>query len=265
MAVQHLPRTTSVEEASACIAEHGYVVIDELVPPETMDRLEAEVEPHLEATAYGTMPALGLLTRRTGSLIARSPTVRELLLDPLYLGIVRHRLSHAYSVQLGLTELIALSPGAPAQFLHRDELLFDGYPFANDYEITTNTLWAVSDYTEEMGATRVVPGSHRLGPDERFTEADTVAAEMTRGSVLIFSGKLYHGGGENRSDRVRKALDLCFNVGWVRQEENQYLSCPPEIARTLPEELLRLMGYSASHGYGHVGNREDPLGALGLG
>jgi ectoine hydroxylase-related dioxygenase (phytanoyl-CoA dioxygenase family) len=114
-----------------------------------------------------------------------------------------------------------------------------------------------------MGATRVVPGSQRLGPDERFTEADTVAAEMTRGSVLIFSGKLYHGGGENRSDRVRKALDLCFNVGWVRQEENQYLSCPPEIARTLPDDLLRLMGYRADHGYGHVGNRQDPLQALG--
>lgn len=262
MPVQHLPNTTSVEDAVACIAEHGYVIIDELAPPGIMDRVEAELDPYLEATGFGHIPELGLLTRRTGSLIARSPAVRELILNPLFLGIVKQRLSHASMVQLALTELIALSPGAAAQFLHRDELLYDGYPFANDYEIYTNSLWAVTDYTEEMGATRVVPGSHKLGPSERFTIEDTVAAEMPRGSVLIFSGKVYHGGGENKSNRVRKALDLGFTVGWVRQEENQYLSCPPEIARTLPEELLRLMGYDWKHGYGHVANREDPLQAL---
>ncbi|MCB0997493.1 MAG: phytanoyl-CoA dioxygenase family protein [Acidimicrobiales bacterium] len=262
MPVQHLPRTATVEDASACIAEHGYVIIDELAPPATMDRIEAELDPYLEATEFGENAALGLRTRRTGSLIARSPTLRGLILDELYLGVIRHRLAHASMVQLALTELIALSPGAEAQFLHRDELLFDAYPFANDYEIYTNTLWALSDYTEEMGATRVVPGSHKLGPEEQFTQDDTVAAEMARGSVLIFSGKVYHGGGENRSDRVRKAIDVGFTVGWVRQEENQFLSCPPEIARSLPEELLRLMGYQAAHGYGHVGNREDPLIAL---
>lgn len=262
MGVPHLPRTTSVDDAVACIAEHGYVIIDELASPTTMDRVEAELDPFLEATPFGSMPALGLRTRRTGSLIARSPAVRELVLDELLLGIVSRRLAHASTMQLALTELIALSPGAEAQFLHRDELLYDAYPFANDYEIYTNTLWAVTDYTEEMGATRLVPGSHRLGPDERFTADDTVAAEMPRGSVIIFSGKLYHGGGENRSTRVRKALDLGFTVGWVRQEENQYLSCPPEVARTLPDELLRLMGYRAVHGYGHVANREDPLTVL---
>ena len=84
---------------------------------------------------------------------------------------------------------------------------------------------------------------------------------MSRGSVLIFSGKLYHGGGANRSDRVRKALDIGFTVGWVRQEENQYLSCPPDVARTLPDDLLRLMGYESSYTYGFVGNREAKLRA----
>jgi hypothetical protein len=44
----------------------------------------------------------------------------------------------------------------------RDELLFDAYPFASDHEVYSNTLWAVTDCTEEMGATRVVPGSHTL-------------------------------------------------------------------------------------------------------
>lgn len=183
-------------------------------------------------------------------------------MNSLVLGVVKKVLAHAQMVQLSLTEIIALSPGADAQFVHRDELLFDAYPFENSYEVYCNTLWAVTDYTEEMGATRIVPGSHRLKSDLQFAPEDTVAAEMPRGSVLIFSGKLYHGGGANRSDRVRKALDLGYTVGWVRQEENQYLSCPLEVARTLPEDLLRLMGYAVAHGYGGIGDRLDPLSAI---
>ena len=87
----------------------------------------------------------------------------------------------------------------------------------------------MTDYTEEMGATRIVPGSHKLGSDRQFDLKDTVPAEMPRGSVLIYSGKLYHGGGGNK---------------------------------TLPEDLLRLMGYASAHGYGLIGDRLDPLTAI---
>ncbi len=72
--------------------------------------------------------------------------------------------------------------------------------------------------------------------------------------------KVYHGGGQNRSQRERRLMDLGYAVSWVRQEENQFLACPPEIAKTLPEDLLRLMGYRADHGYGHAGDRNtDPI------
>ena len=227
MPVHHLPRTTDADEAAANIQKHGYVIVDELVPPATMDRLEAELDPYLEKSAYGAIPGFdGLHTRRTGSLIARSPLVRELVMNDLVLGVVKKVLARAQLVQLSLTEVIALSPGAEAQFIHRDELLFDAYPFDNSYEVYCNTLWAMTDYTEEMGATRIVPGSHRLESDLQFAPEDTIAAEMSRGSVLIYSGKLYHGGGENKSDRVRKALDLGYAVGWVRQEETNTFPAP---------------------------------------
>ena len=144
------------------------------------------------------------------------------MINALVLGVVEKFLSHAQLVQLSLTEVIALSPGAQAQFIHRDELLFDAYPFDNSYEVYCN-------YTEEMGATRIVPGSHKLGSDRQFDLKDTVPAEMPRGSVLIYSGKLYHGGGGNK---------------------------------TLPEDLLRLMGYASAHGYGLIGDRLDPLTAI---
>ena len=133
-----------------------------------MDRLE-RARSYLAKSGYGAIPGFdGPHTRRTGSLIARSSPVRELVINALVLGVVRKVLSHAQLVQLSLTEVIALSPGAEAQFIHRDELLFDVYPFDNGYEVYCNTLWAITDYTEEMGAMRIVPGSHRLGSDVQF-------------------------------------------------------------------------------------------------
>ncbi len=263
MTLQHLPRTATVEQAVSALHDQGCVVIDRLVPAETIDRVEAELGPWIEATPHGNEAGHGLRTRRTSSLIARSETVREWVMDDLVLGVAKSFLSHAATIQLSATEVITLSPGADAQFIHRDEVLFDAFPFPNDYDVYCNTLWALSDTTEEMGATRVVPGSHRLPGDSEFTVEDTVPVEMTRGSVMIFSGKLFHGGGQNRSNRERHLLDLGYAVSWVRQEENQYLACPPEIARTLPESLQRLMGYRSDNGYGHPGDRlTDPLEAL---
>jgi ectoine hydroxylase-related dioxygenase (phytanoyl-CoA dioxygenase family) len=263
MTLQHLPRTATVEQAVSALHDQGCVVIDRLVPAETIDRVEAELGPWIEATPHGNEAGHGLRTRRTSSLIARSETVREWVMDDLVLGVAKSFLSHAATIQLSATEVITLSPGADAQFIHRDEVLFDAFPFPNDYDVYCNTLWALSDTTEEMGATRVVPGSHRLPGDSEFTVEDTVPVEMTRGSVMIFSGKLFHGGGQNRSNRERQLLDLGYAVSWVRQEENQYLACPPEIARTLPESLQRLMGYRSDNGYGHPGDRlTEPLEAL---
>ena len=143
-----------------------------------MDRLEAELDPHLEKSPYGTVPGFdGPRTRRTGSLIARSSTVRELVVNALVLGVVEKFHSHAQLMQLSLTEVIALSPGAQAQFIHRDELLLDAYPFDNSYAVYCNTILAMTDCTEEMGATRIVPGSHKLGSDVQFDVTDTAGAE----------------------------------------------------------------------------------------
>jgi ectoine hydroxylase-related dioxygenase (phytanoyl-CoA dioxygenase family) len=166
---------------------------------------------------------------------------------------------------IGLTEMIALWPGSPPQFLHQDQNVLGPYPFDKDYELMISSLWAVTDYTDEMGATRFVPDSHTVGAGRQFTQEDTIAAEMPRGSVLLFSGRLYHGSGENRSERVRRGMCVDFIPGWLRQMENQFLACPPDIVRTLPPDLLRLMGYQVTpHAAGRVGDWLDPLSvALG--
>jgi ectoine hydroxylase-related dioxygenase (phytanoyl-CoA dioxygenase family) len=100
------------------------------------------------------------------------------------------------------------------------------------------------DFTEANGATRVIPGSHQREDRLQFTHVDTVAAEMPAGSVLFYTGALYHSGGANRSQAARLGLNITYAVSWLRQEENQYLAVPADLARTLPEPLLRLMGYA---------------------
>ncbi|MFM8408696.1 MAG: phytanoyl-CoA dioxygenase family protein, partial [Alphaproteobacteria bacterium] len=172
-------------------------------------------------------------------------------------------LAHATSWQLHLTQVIAIGPGQGGQSVHRDQWAFDFFPFPVGYEVQCNTIWAIDDFTEENGATRLVPGSHRREDGLAFEQGDTVAATMPAGSVLLYTGSLYHGAGANRSGATRRGLNLTYAVSWLRQEENQYLSIPPEVARTLPEDLLRLVGYArGAYALGYVDDMRDPLDVL---
>ena len=159
--------------------------------------------------------------------------------------------------------MITVHPGSPAQVLHQDQLAWDFFPFPNDYEVQCNTLWAMTDYTAENGATRIVPDSQFAGTGQKYPPEAGIPAEMKKGSVLLYTGKIYHGAGANNTDKVRQALNITYAVGWVRQEENQYLATPPEVARTLPDDLLKLMGYQCGcFAMGYVRDFEDPLAYL---
>jgi len=264
MTLVHFPRDAAPKDIERGLRDHGYAIIDRLVVPDVMDQIHVELEPYMDATPFGEDSILGKRTKRTGALIARSPTARALIMDPVVLAVTRRFLSHATTFQVHCTQVVALYPGSQAQTLHQDEVAWDMYPFPDDYHVQCNTLWAMTDYTEEMGATRIIPGSHRAGRSREFAIEDSAAAEMEKGSVLLYDGKVYHGSGHNRSNKVRRALNLTYAVGWVRQEENQYLSCPPDIARGLPEDLLRLMGYDCgAFALGYVNAFEHPLTALG--
>ena len=263
MSVQHLPNTATIEEATAVMREHGHVIIDCLVPESVMDQVRSDMQPFNPQAQPTNAEWGGDYAQRVGKLIARSPAGRDLAMNPLVLGVVKNILSCASTFQICTTEMISLNPGAPAQVIHTDELLYDDFIFPDDCIACCNTLWAVTDYTEENGATRIVPGSHAR-PPAHYKMEDTLPAEMKRGSVLIFSGKLWHAGGNNRSNDVRIAQAINYSLGWLRQGENQYIACPPEIARTLPDDLLKLMGYQVGpkYGYGHAGAQADPLKAL---
>ena len=263
MTVSHLTASASGAEVAAALAADGAVVVDSLVTPEVMDAIADEMAPFVAHTATGPDDFSGHRTRRTGALIARSPASRQLVMHPLVLDAVGLVLAHATNHQLHLTQLISIGPGEPAQPIHRDQWAFDFFPFPSGYEVQCNTIWALTDFTERNGATRVIPGSNRLADKLRFGEADTEPAEMTAGSVLFYTGSLYHGGGANRSDAVRTGVNITYNLAWLRQEENQYLSVPFEVAKTLPEDLLRLMGYArGAYALGYVDDLRDPIAVV---
>ncbi len=260
--LQHLPPTTSADDVVAALRSDGGVIVDDLAPPALLDRFEEELAPWLEATPFGEEDFAGRATRRTGALVARCPTARELLQHPLILATTTGLLEGATTFHVHLTQTIAIGPGEPAQPIHRDQWAFDFFPFPEGYDVQLNTIWALTDFSEANGATRVVPGSNRGDVDRlgSFDAADTVPAEMSRGSVLVYSGSVHHGGGANTTDGTRSGINLTYARSWLRQEENQYLSVPLEVARTLDDDLLRLLGYArGAYALGYVDDGRDPL------
>jgi ectoine hydroxylase-related dioxygenase (phytanoyl-CoA dioxygenase family) len=260
--LQHLSPTASADDVVAVLRSDGAVVVDDLAPAQVLDRLEGELDPWLSATPYGVEDFAGRSTRRTGALTARCPASRELLQHPLVLDATRQLLEGSTTFQVHLTQAIAIGPGQPAQPIHRDQWAFDFFAFPEGYDVQLNTIWALTDFTEANGATRGVPGSNNGDVDRlgSFEHADTVPAEMARGSVLVYSGSVHHGGGANTTDAVRVGVNLTYARSWLRQEENQYLAVPMEVARTLDDDLLRLLGFTlGAYALGYVGDGRDPL------
>jgi hypothetical protein len=263
MSIPRFAAPVPAEKVAEALAEAGVAIVERLESPERMAEALRELAPFLEATPPGVDGFAGRRTRRTGGLIARSPVCRELVAHPFVLDVVRRVLGHASNFQLHLTQLISIGPGEPAQPVHRDQWAFDFFPFPLGFEVQCNTIWAANDFSEKNGATRVIPGSNRYADKLQFGEADGLPAEMPTGSLVFYTGSLYHGAGANRSDHVRYGVNLTYAIGWLRQEENQYLSVPAEVARTLPDSLLRLMGYArGAYALGYVDDVRDPLDAL---
>ena len=159
-------------------------------------------------------------------------------------------------MQLHFTSAVAIAPGESAQILHRDRGIWGGF-VPRQIEPLFSTIWALTPFTRENGATQVVVGSHRW-EKKRQPEPDEIAyAEMSPGSVLCYNGTVLHGGGANATeDETRVGVFLHYTLNWLRQEENQYLSCPPEHAVHLSQELRALIGY-AKGGY-VLGFYSDP-------
>lgn len=179
-------------------------------------------------------------------------------MHPTITGLAQQFLGpYTDKIQLHLTQVINIQPGQGAQPRHRDRLAWGGY-VPPEIEPQFNTLWALTDFTEENGATRVVPGSVKWPTERRATDEETIQAVMKAGSVLLYSGSVIHGGGQNLSDSDRTGINITYCLGWLRTEENQYLSCPPSVAKNLDPDLQEMLGYTM--GTYALGYFSDPEG-----
>ena len=161
------------------------------------------------------------------------------------------------SHQLNVAQVIDRGPGAEQQILHRDEDVWVHLPRPHP-EVELASVIALVDFRAELGATVVVPGSHRWERDRKPQPDELVAAEMPAGAAIVYLGSVIHGGGTNETaDEWRRAMHMSFTVGWLRTEENNYLSTPLEVARTLPRRSQELLGYAVhdaiASGGGYLG------------
>ncbi len=259
MPIEHRLPTAPAAELVDILTADGCVVVDGLADGVLLDRIDDELAPYVERTPFGPHSYMGIHTRRTGALVARSPSARRLILNPLVLGAACLLLEpFSPSVQLSHTQLIDIGPGETAQPVHCDQWEFN-FGFPAGMNVLCSVIWALTDFDAENGATRIVPGSNQWEDRRDVDVADTCAVEMSRGSALLFTGSVYHGGGANLSQRHRRGLNAGYSLSWLRQEENQYLSCPPDVARTLPPILQRLIGYSMSGAsLGYFGDVQHP-------
>ena len=233
MALQTLKPTSPTATILAAMERDGACIIADVADGSTVRQMVDEVMPFIGRTPYGADDFTGRRTQRTGALVARTPTCRKLVLEPTVLAAAREFLKPwAERIILHLTQTIYIHPGQGAQVLHRDRLAW-GTHLPLSIEPQFNTIWALTDFTAANGATRVVPGSQRWPWEQKATPDQVVQAEMAAGSVLLYTGTVLHSGGKNTSEVSRLGLNITYCLGWLRQEENQYLSCPPHIARTL--------------------------------
>lgn len=242
--------------------ENGFTVVENALTPSQVEELKAaliQVEaagaPSLHGTAFE-----GLATVRIYNLLAHHPAFQQIPVNDKILPLMEQIMDA--ELQLSSLSAICPCPGETAQPIHADDQLI---PLPKPHPaLSCNSMFALTDFTEENGATRIIPGSHKWDHSPGYGEEfDSIAAEMKAGSVLLFHGSVWHGGGANRTDQRRLGIACYYCAGYIRQQENQQLGIPTELLRTFPKRLKELCGFSLYKGmYGHV-ERTDPIEFLG--
>jgi ectoine hydroxylase-related dioxygenase (phytanoyl-CoA dioxygenase family) len=262
------------------LQEYGAVIVEGVIAPDLLARFNAELDPILENVSPERRylnPMIdyfyGNRVRQITGMAAQSRVFgEEILCHPFYASICDAILGPSCaSYQLNVAQLMDRGPGAEQQPLHRDEAVWAHLPRPHP-EVELASVIALVDFNAEIGATVVVPGSHRWDRDRSPKRDEFACAEMPAGSAVVYLGSTIHAGGRNTTaDRWRRGLHMSFVVGWLRTEDNNYLSTPPAVARTLPRRSQELLGYAAHDamaiGGGYLGTVDllDPMELLAQG
>lgn len=224
------------------LLEEGWCVIPSLICADIIAALDSDLADDFRETPFCNGDFYGARTKRFGRLLARSPLARKIVQHPLVLGIAERVLGPwCDTIQLNLTQALALYPGAPPQVPHRDQDMWGGQLGETEYLI--NVMWPFTRYTRDNGATIVWPKSHGSRALDPEPPTGEFAVELEPGSALVFLGSTLHGAGGNSSEHVRRGAIVSYCLGWLKPYENQWLAYPPELARHFGPELAALVGY----------------------
>ncbi len=219
-----------------------------------IDRLERELQIGVGGNGFE-----GRATTRVYNLLALGDLYAQVPVHPVVLSLMHHLLGDGCLVSS--LSSITIHPGEVAQPIHADDQVI---PVPKPHTaVTANSMWALTDFTEANGATRIIPGSHLADHSPEYgRHYDSVCAEMPRGSILVWDGGLWHGGGANVTDRRRRGLAMNYCAGWIRQQENQQLGIPLGTVAGFTTELQELCGFGVYKGLiGHI-DRQSPARRL---
>ncbi|MFT4564612.1 MAG: ectoine hydroxylase-related dioxygenase (phytanoyl-CoA dioxygenase family) [Gammaproteobacteria bacterium] len=226
-------------ESVECLQTDGFIILPDCIDRENVQAIASEfARLHTNDHDCDTEFA-GFKTRRMYNLVARTRILDQLYLHPKILAIVEAHLDD--QIQLSIASTIDLGAGETQQPFHRDDSY---YPMERPHmPLSVNAILAIDDFTGENGGTVLIPRSHLTADEEPPRDAEIVTAEMSAGSVLMWDGSLFHAGGANRTDARRLGISAIYCRAWLRQQENQFLGVPVEIAKTLPRSIQKLIGY----------------------
>lgn len=253
--VKSFDNKTSSDTISATLLHDGGVIVLNQASDGLIDKVAQELREPLDAKGREFENDFnGYKTLRLGGLLELSRSSAELMTHPLALEIADAVLKpHCENYRIGSSAAIEIHPGEEAQILHRDG---DFYPISiPGVEFQIQVMWAMSDFTVENGATRFVMDRNILKgikncdteAFENIDESKVTQAVMPKGSVFYWLQSTIHGGGANTASTPRSGLFVSYSLGWLRQEENHYLTLPREVADSYPENVRRLIGYQV-HG-----------------
>ena len=240
----------------------GYCIIPDAASVEWVERLNHELDESFVRTPFCEGGFYGHRTKRFGALLRRSAAAADFIRHPLILAITAKVLAPwCDRFNLNLSQGIEIHPGAPAQYPHRDQDMWQGVKGRSQYLL--NVIWPLTSFTAGNGATLIWPGSHQPDALDRPPQGDPIVAEMAPGAALVFLGSTLHGAGANRTDAIRRGMIVSYCLGWLKPFENQWLCYPPEIARQFDPDLASLVGYSLHRP--NLGNYEGQCPSVLLG
>jgi hypothetical protein len=253
-------RIEALEPALKALEVQGFSVIPDVLSEQEVARVRSRV---IEVARFERDAGIdhdpkwedGPRNQRIFGLLNKGIEFAALAEHPLALALMEHLLDPMFLIS-SITANIT-GPGGHPMYLHYDQDYVPG-PWP-PFPLVANIIWMLDDFTEENGATRFIPGSHREDHGEWTPESvsrrngETVAAEGRAGSLVCLDGRVLHQTGANSTaDQLRHGIVAYYCQPWIRQQENASLSILPEVWPTLSPTLRGMVGLKMYRGLGCV-------------